>query len=226
MFSDPSLLAKIAANPNTKHLLADPSFMAKLQMIQRNPKAGFQEIGQDPRFMSVLAMLLGIDMSGVPAGPASGGGEPMQTDEPVLISHSRAFANLEMRVPSPPASPPRDQPKPKSAPTATPAPSVSCEKAAADEEKAKGNEAYKARSFDTAIAHYEKAWELHKDITYLNNLSAAHFEKGEYEKSIEEAQRAVDEGREIRADFKLIAKSPSPSPSPSIDSGFFGVSIC
>jgi stress-induced-phosphoprotein 1 len=89
---------------------------------------------------------------------------------------------------------------------------VQSEKAAADEEKAKGNEAYKARSFDAAISHYEKAWELYKDITYLNNLSAAYFEKGDYQKSIEEAQKAVEEGREIRADFKLIAKSPLHAP--------------
>lgn len=82
MFSDPNLLAKIATNPSTKHLLADPSFMAKLQAIQKNPTMGIQEIGQDPRFMSVLAMLLGIDMGGLPGG-APGGGEPMQTDEPV-----------------------------------------------------------------------------------------------------------------------------------------------
>src|SRR5271170_1923292 len=98
MFSDPSLLAKIAANPSTKHLLADASFMAKLQTIQKNPKAGIQEIGSDPRFMSVLAMLLGIDMSGVPGG-AAGGGEPMQTDEPVpptLRTQVGRFANLRL----------------------------------------------------------------------------------------------------------------------------------
>jgi stress-induced-phosphoprotein 1 len=85
---------------------------------------------------------------------------------------------------------------------------VSSEKSTADEEKTKGNAAYKARNFDEAIAHYQKAWDLYKDITYLNNLSAAYFEKGDYEKSIQEAQKAVDEGREIRADFKLIAKYP------------------
>lgn len=44
---------------------------------------------------------------------------------------------------------------------------------AGDAEKALGNAAYKARSFDEAVAHYEKAWELNKDITYLNNLSGA-----------------------------------------------------
>ena len=116
-----------------------------------------------------------------------------------------------MRAPSPPPSPPKQTPKPAPKPGPTSS-DVSPEKAAADEEKNKGNTAYKARNFGEAIAHYEKAWELFKDITYLNNLSAAYYEKGDYEKSIAEAQKAVDEGREIHADFKLIAKyNPPPS---------------
>jgi stress-induced-phosphoprotein 1 len=110
-------------------------------------------------------------------------------------------------VPSPPTSPPA-QPTTSTHAEPTTA-SVSSEKSAADEEKAKGNTAYKSRNFDEAITHYQKAWELYKDITYLNNLSAAYFEKGDYENSIAEAQKAVDEGRESRADFKLIAKSPA-----------------
>ena len=77
MFSDPNLLGKMAGNPNTKHLLADPTFMQKLQFLQKNPKLLQQEIMQDQRLMSVMAMLLGINMSG------ADGGEPMQTDEPV-----------------------------------------------------------------------------------------------------------------------------------------------
>ncbi|KDN68297.1 putative DEAD/DEAH box helicase [Colletotrichum sublineola] len=50
-------------------------------------------------------------------------------------------------------------------------------------------------------------WMLYKDITYLNNLGAAYFEKGDYDKAIEACTKAVEEGREIYADFKLIAKS-------------------
>ena len=45
------------------------------------------------------------------------------------------------------------------------------DKVAGDAEKALGNEAYKARKFEEAANHYEKAWELNKDITYLNNLA-------------------------------------------------------
>lgn len=48
---------------------------------------------------------------------------------------------------------------------------IMSDKVAGDAEKALGNEAYKARKFDEAADHYEKAWELNKDITYLNNLA-------------------------------------------------------
>jgi stress-induced-phosphoprotein 1 len=34
-----------------------------------------------------------------------------------------------------------------------------------------------------------------------------HFEAGDYDKTIETCEKAVDEGRSLRADFKLIAKA-------------------
>src|SRR5271170_7521140 len=79
MFNDPNLLGKIAGNPQTKHLVADPTFMSKLQKVQQNPKLLQQEIMQDPNFMNVMAMLLGINMN-APGGPQS-----METDEPVVL---------------------------------------------------------------------------------------------------------------------------------------------
>ena len=42
------------------------------------------------------------------------------------------------------------------------------------QEKEQGNAAYKSRDFGKAISHYTAAWELHKDITYLNNLAGKH----------------------------------------------------
>lgn len=75
MFNDPNLFSKIANNPKTKQYLSDPTFMAKLQMVQKNPQLLQQEIMQDQRLMNVMATLLGLNMDT--------GGEPMQTDEPV-----------------------------------------------------------------------------------------------------------------------------------------------
>ena len=57
------------------------------------------------------------------------------------------------------------------------------QKAMADEEKVLGNTAYVARKFDESIMYYQSAWELHKDITYLTNLSAAYYEKGDHARS-------------------------------------------
>jgi stress-induced-phosphoprotein 1 len=77
---------------------------------------------------------------------------------------------------------------------------------AADAQKLLGNAAYKERKFDEAIKYYREAWRMFKDITYLTNLSAAYFEKGDYENSIVEAFRAIEMGKELSAEAKLVAR--------------------
>lgn len=77
-------------------------------------------------------------------------------------------------------------------------------------EKNLGNEFYKAKKFDEAIEHYNKAIELDKtDMTYLNNKAAVYLEKSDYDECIRQCNLAIDVGRENRADFKLIAKALS-----------------
>ncbi|PBP20982.1 tetratricopeptide [Diplocarpon rosae] len=197
MFNDPQLLQKLAANPKTSKLLADPSFMMKLQQIKNNP-GDSQAMFSDPRMMQVLGVLMGVDMDmmgGAPAGEP--GPAPREAEEDIPMPDAR------------PAS--AEVPQPKKATTPEPEDEESAEKAkakaAADAEKKLGTENYKKRNFDEAISHYTKAWELYKDITYLNNLGAAYFEKGDYDEAIRACEKAIEEGREIYADFKMIAKS-------------------
>jgi tetratricopeptide (TPR) repeat protein len=96
----------------------------------------------------------------------------------------------------------------------------------AEAEKKFGADAYKKRDFATAITHFTKAWDTWpKDISFLTNIAgeavlvlfadavtnvragsifacvAAYFEQGEYDKSIEACQKAVDEGREVKSPF-------------------------
>lgn len=192
MFNDPSLFQKLAANPKTAPLLADHEFMAKLQQVQKNPN----DIGlamQDPRFLSVMSVMLGIDMSfadKMPTGATELGSERREAEEDVQMGDAPS------KEPEYVSEPEDEEEKAKKE-----------AKIKADEEKALGTASYKKRDFDEAIEHYTKAWDLYKDITYLNNLGAAYFEKGDFEKCIEACQKAVEEGREALADFKLIAKA-------------------
>lgn len=111
----------------------------------------------------------------------------------------------EMDVDDQPSPPP----KPKKTEAHKPqAPELSDTEKAANAEKDLGNAAYKKSDFPTALAHYEKAFQLNpSDITFLTNKSAVYFEMGDYAASIKTCEEAIDRGRELRSDFKMIAKA-------------------
>ncbi|KAH9279889.1 Stress-induced-phosphoprotein 1 [Echinococcus granulosus] len=114
--------------------------------------------------------------------------EPMETDP------------SDSPSPSPP--PPQKDPEPK--------PQLNEEESSALKEKELGNAAYKSRNFPSAIEHYEKAFQLNpKDITFLTNKSAVYFEMGDFAECIKTCEKAVDLGRDLHADYKLIAKALS-----------------
>ena len=205
MFNDPQLYDKLSKNPKTSGLLGDAQFMQKLQNLKNNPNAS-QQMFSDPRMLQVMSVLLGIDMSfGGPedaAAKAAGAGAEGAEEEDVEMPDARPSSR-------PPPPQPKKEPEPEPEPEPEDEEAIAKKKAKeeADKEKAKGTEAYKKRQFDEAIAHYTKAWEIHQDITYLTNLGAANFEKGDYEACIEACKKAVEHGREVLADFKLIAKA-------------------
>lgn len=118
---------------------------------------------------------------------------PMEVDPP---SPEPPKANRE---PTPPTSkktsPPEDDNLPEN-------------KKFAKREKDAGNAAYKLKDFETALEHYNKAIEHDPtDITFYSNIAAVYFEKKDYRKCVTECERAIEVGRENRADYKLIAKS-------------------
>ncbi|PSR97248.1 putative heat shock protein [Coniella lustricola] len=201
MFNDPNLISKLASNPKTSSILSDPAFMSKLQQIQRDPKSlDMQEMMGDPRFLQVLGVLMGVDMQMGMPGEAEGASGAAPTEAEEEMPQPQRTSESAKKAPEP-------QPEPE--PMEEDDESISKRKAKeeADKEKALGTAEYKKRNFDAAIEHYNKAWETFKDITYLNNLGAAYFEKKDYEGCIQACTKAVEEGREIYADFKLIAKA-------------------
>lgn len=205
MFNDPQLIQKLASNPKTSSLLADPGFMAKLQRLKQNPNSIGEEM-RDPRFLQVMSVLLGIDMSF--GAPGETGGEQNMFRGPKDREEDTPMADAgSSSSPKPGGNKVQDH-EPVAEPESEDEEAIAREKAKeeAEAEKRKGTENYKKRQFDAAIEHYGKAWELHKDITYLTNMSAAQFEKGDYQGAIETCQKAIEEGREVLADFKIIAK--------------------
>lgn len=187
IFSDPGLIGKLAANPKTAPLLSDASFMAKLRQIQANPNdagAAFQ----DPRMIQVMGVAMGIDLQAFERPQGS-------DDLPADLESKRDEIDAQTKAAAASASQ-SSQPEPMPSSKkeeAPPAPEAEMEdaeagedqkaKEAADKEKAQGNALYVKRQFDAAIEHYKKAWELHKDITYLNNLA------GEYMPLCQESRR-------------------------------------
>lgn len=184
MFRDPLMFEKLSRNPNTAGLMQDAAFVQQLKDLQAGRSNPMMAL-QDPRMLQVMGALMGIDMKAFERPE----GEAMQTDEP---------APKEETKPAP-----KEEPKP-AAPEAAPVdPTV----AEAEAEKKLGNERYLKREFEAAEAHYKKAWDLNKDITYLNNLGAVYFEQGKLDECIKVCEQAVTEGRGMHAAYKLVAKA-------------------
>lgn len=107
--------------------------------------------------------------------------------------------------PEPPKTKPREPtPPPKTAED----PNLPENKKLAKREKEEGNDAYKKKDFAKALEHYNKAVEHDPtDITFYSNIAAVYFEQKDYRRCITECEKAIDVGRENRADYKLIAKA-------------------
>lgn len=222
IFSDPNMITQLKNNPKTAELMKDPSLVAKLLQIQANPQAGLQTMLSDPRMMTIMGALMGIDMDApdlkqpqqeqqqeqVPPQQSEPQADAASAQESESLETSSSFSG-ETKVDETafrhgdPSQPPREEVQLESEDVEM----EDSSKADAEAAKAAGNALYKQRKFDEAIEQYNKAWELHKDITFLNNRAAAEYEKGDYDAAIATCETAIEEGRAARADYKVIAKS-------------------
>lgn len=197
IFSDPNLISKLKSNPKTSELMKDPELVQKVVNMQQNPRANATQFLTDQRMMTIMATLMGIDMDAPePPRPAEKEEKPTEkATETASASQSSEASNAAERAPE---DDPEDVVMEEAEDTS---------KVDADAAKAAGNVLYKQRKFDEAIAQYTKAWELHNDITYLNNKAAAEYEKGDYDSALATCEKAIEAGRELRADYKLVAKA-------------------
>ncbi|KAG1780400.1 chaperone [Suillus placidus] len=203
MFADPNLIGKLATNPRTQKHLADPAFVQKLKLFQQNPALADSALQSDPRMIDVLGVAMGIDMQGFSREDDFDGLPPGFKLPPPRSRTRRPPSASTSKTPPAPAP----APEPEDVEMTDEDTEEAKAKADALAAKAQGTEHYKAHHFSEAAEYFKKAWDLWpKDITFLGNLGAAYLEAKEYDQCIATCELAVEEGRGLRADYKIIAK--------------------
>ncbi|KAK1272401.1 Heat shock protein STI [Acorus gramineus] len=200
VFSGPDVWAKLTADPKTRGYLQQPDFLKMMQDVQRNPD-NLNMYLSDPRMMNVLGVLLNINMRtatpeemerDVNMGAVKKEKEGLKKEAEKAKEEEKTEEEeeeMEMEVDG--------EEKEKKE-----------RKAEAQREKEKGNAAYKKKDFETAIAHYSRALELDdEDISFLTNRAAVYMEMGQYEDCTKDCDKAVERGRELRSDFKMVARA-------------------
>ncbi|CAF1422154.1 unnamed protein product [Rotaria magnacalcarata] len=185
-FSDPQFLTQLMTNPRARELLKDPETAMLMKMMQQNPNN--PSLLSNPKIMKLLGIVLGFEL-----GDENDLSSKMETENggnsPKKESNTSAS--------KPTTSKPNEQPK-----------AAATEKNTAESEKEKGNEAYKKKDFETALNHYNKATELDPvNMTYYTNRAAVYFEQKQWDACVKECEKAIEVGRENKADYKLIAKA-------------------
>ncbi len=154
------IFSRLAVNPTTAPFMAQPDFVKKLNEIQANPSSLTNHLG-DQRIVASLSVLMNIPVkqpSGQQTTPPSS--SRMETDSPKSSPSTSSSSTSTKREPEKPK-------EPEKVLTET--------QRKAEDEKNKGNEAYKNKDFETAIKHYNLAIETDpENIVYLTNRAGTH----------------------------------------------------
>lgn len=196
VFQGQEMWAKLTADPTTRGYLQQPDFVKMMQDLQKNP-TGLNLYLKDQRVMQALGVLLNVKLH--TPGQDSGFEAAAEADSP-------AASKPDNKPPK--EKEPEPEPEPEPMEINEGEREVKERKAHAQKEKEAGNAAYKKKDFETAIQHYTKAIELDdEDISYLTNRAAVYLEMGRYEDCIKDCDKAVERGRELRSDYKMVARA-------------------
>jgi len=180
----PQMMAQMAMDPRARPLLQDPDVMAKIKLLQQNPSM-LPAIMQDAKMRELLEIVFGKDeeedapMAATKKPAAKKGPEPEPMEEEEDWSH---LSPEEQKV--------KEQQK------------------AAKKKKEEGNELYKAKKFEEALAAYDAAIELDPiNMTFLSNKAAVYFTTKKYDECIDTCMKAIEVGKVNRAPFEDRAKA-------------------
>ena len=176
----PDVLDKIKSNPRIAHLANDASFLVILRQLQANPSSLGTHLA-DPRVMSCLSELMGVNIQSGGAGdapPSKSANDTPYEPEPMEVELSSEEQESKDKLDG------------------------------ALEAKKRGNALYKNKEFSAAIDAYNEAIELDAtQMSFYTNRAAVRMEMKEYDACIADCKQAITVGRENRADYALIAKA-------------------
>ncbi|XP_051136892.1 hsp70-Hsp90 organizing protein 3-like [Andrographis paniculata] len=188
---------KLASDPDTREFLQHQDFVKMMQDIQKNPNNVNSHM-KDQRVMQALGVLLNLKIQ--TTGAEDGEGIPPSASGPEKKRPAAEAPKEEKR--------PEKDPEPEVGELDEEEKEKRIKKSEAQKEKEAGNAAYKKKDFEMAIQHYTKAVDLDdEDISFLTNRAAVYLEMSKYEDCIKDCEKAVERGRELRSDYKMIARA-------------------
>lgn len=200
MFSSPEMWGKLATNPKTREYLNQPDYLEKMKAISADPNK-LNEHMSDPRILESMGVVMGVNIfSGDQMKDAMGRG-----DSPFGGGSAGAGAYGGASSAPPPPKEPEPEPEPELSEEEK---ATKAKKEEAQAEKEKGNIAYKAKDFETAIKHYDAAIAIDPaEMSFLSNRAAVRFEQEKFEECVADCEKALEVGRENRADYKAVARA-------------------
>mmetsp|Transcript_477 Transcript_477/g.718 ORF Transcript_477/g.718 Transcript_477/m.718 type:complete len:596 (-) Transcript_477:84-1871(-) len=199
----PDMMAKIALDPKLRGYMGDPEFMKKLNTLQTDPNQLPTMLG-DPRIMEVFQVILGSQGMQMKTGDEF---RKEQEDKMETESNndSPAFAETE---PEPMEVEDVTDLTPEEIQAKEDERKTKEDQKAAVAAKEKGNDLYKSKKFDEAIAAYDEAVALDPtNMTFINNKAAVYFTSKKYDECIAACLEAVEVGKSNRAPFEDRAKA-------------------
>mmetsp|Transcript_16544 Transcript_16544/g.25020 ORF Transcript_16544/g.25020 Transcript_16544/m.25020 type:complete len:566 (+) Transcript_16544:121-1818(+) len=189
----PQTMAKLALDPKMRPYLNDKELMAKIQMIDRNPQL-LPTMMSDPKVMGFMQNMMGA-AGGMDEEEAETQPAPTPAPTPVKQQQPKEEVKEEPMEEDWSDLTPQEREKKQKQRDAVAA-------------KARGNELYKAKKFEEALAAYDEAIALDEsNMTFLNNKAAVYFTQKNYDMCIEMCNSAMEVGKANMAPFEDRSKA-------------------